>query len=61
MERTGEGRIAYHGHVTWQPIPRDESGFRNFLGDVLAVLEQPAAGQDCPFCTSRQRARQEDS
>jgi hypothetical protein len=64
MEKTADGRIAYLGHVTWQEIPHDQIGFMDYIDGVLAVLEQPVpppAGQDCPFCAYRQRARQEDA
>ena len=41
MNRTEAGKIAYLGGVTWMEIPRNDSQFLEFLGQILAVLEQP--------------------
>ena len=56
-----DGRIAYLGDVTWQEIPRDDNTFLAFLGQVLALLDQPeppAPGEKCEYCRYREEARQ---
>ena len=56
------GRIAYLGDVTWQEIPRDDDTFLAFLGQVMAVMENPAPpdpGDQCDWCRYRDQARQQ--
>lgn len=60
MERTQDGRIGYYGNVTYSDIPRDDNAFLAFLGEVLALLEQPdppSPAKDCPWCQYREAAR----
>jgi len=60
IDKTGDGRIAYLGGVTYQDVPRDDSAFLAFLSDVLTVLEQPdppPPADNCPWCQYRQAAR----
>jgi hypothetical protein len=61
MNLTASGQIAYLGGVTWMEIPRDDSLFSDFLGQVLDVLEQPSAppaSEKCVYCQYREQARQ---
>jgi hypothetical protein len=61
MDVTASGQIAYLGSVTWLEIPRDDESFIQILDEVLCVLEQPTppiAGESCPYCQYRERARE---
>lgn len=61
--RMVDGKIAYMGNVAWQPIPLDSAAFLEFIGQVLAVLEQPQPpepGAGCVFCAYRAAAREID-
>jgi hypothetical protein len=60
MDRTRDGRIGYFGSVTYQEVPRDDSTFLGFLGEVLTVLEQPdppSPADNCQWCHYREVAR----
>jgi hypothetical protein len=60
MDVTASGQIAYLGGVTWMEIPRDDTGFLQFLGEVLTLLEQPSPpepGDKCQYCQYREHAR----
>jgi hypothetical protein len=53
-------RITYGGEVTWQPIPKDENGFLEFMKQVLTLLslpEPPPPSETCGFCAYREDAR----
>ncbi len=53
--------ISFHFRSTWLEIPLQESGFLNFLDQVLALLEQPVpppASEGCDYCQYRQHARE---
>lgn len=55
------GQISFHFRSTWLEIPFQESGFLNFLGQVLTLLEQPEpppASENCDYCQYRQHARE---
>lgn len=41
---------ALAGSLSWLEIPRDESAFLRFLGEVLPVLEQPEPPEGDPGC-----------
>jgi len=60
MNQDEQGRLTYSGQVAWQPCTLDEANFLNFIGEVLAVLEQtvpPDAAEDCEYCQYRELAR----
>jgi hypothetical protein len=60
MDVTAAGQIAYLGNVSWMEIPRDDAGFMQFLGEVMAILELPTppeAGESCGYCQYREHAR----
>jgi len=62
MDRTSRGQIAYLGNITWLECPKDERGFLDFIGGVLAVLERPAPPESnpkCVWCQYREAARRE--
>ena len=61
MDVTASGQIAYLGSVTWMEFRRDDTGFMQFLDEVLTLLEQPTPpepGEDCGYCQYREHARQ---
>jgi len=61
MDRDSAGRVGYLGHITWQPIAVDEAGFLAFLGQVLALLEEPEPPEgnpECVWCKYRVQARE---
>jgi hypothetical protein len=52
FETTGE-EGALWGGLTWTALPLDRTGFLVFLGQVLALLDQPGpppANLGCPWC-----------
>jgi hypothetical protein len=60
IDQAEDGRIAYLGDVSWLEIPKDEGGFLDFLGQVLAILEQPApppGDPECSYCQYRDQSR----
>jgi hypothetical protein len=60
MNRTGDGKLAYTGNVTWVECPKDDNSFLNFIDNVLEVLdfpEPPEANPNCGFCSYRENAR----
>lgn len=62
MNRTEDGKLAYHGDVTWLECPKDDQSFLEFIDTVLEILESPEppeANPNCSFCQYRESARQE--
>jgi CRISPR/Cas system-associated exonuclease Cas4 (RecB family) len=60
IDRYKDGRIAYIGEVSWLEIPKDETQFLDFIGEVLTVLEQPeppSPGPRCGYCHYREQTR----
>jgi len=60
IDRYKDGRIAYIGEVSWLEIPKDETQFLDFIGEVLTVLEQtepPPPGPRCGYCHYREQTR----
>jgi hypothetical protein len=60
MTAMGRGRVAYLGEVTWQECPLKEDEFLAFLGQVVAVLEQPEpppASPSCAWCKYEETVR----
>ena len=60
IDRYKDGRIAYIGEVSWLEIPKDETQFLDFIGEVLTVLEQtepPPPGPRCGYCQYREQTR----
>jgi hypothetical protein len=47
---TEEAVLSLEGSLSWIEIPRDDSGFRAFLEEVLAVLESPSPPERAPKC-----------
>jgi hypothetical protein len=48
------------GPATWVECPLDKEGFRNFLDEVLTLLESPeppAPNPECSYCAYRVSAR----
>ena len=48
------------GRLTWMELPKQEAAFRDFLAEVLAVLESPeppASGRNCSYCAYREETR----
>ncbi len=44
------------GDVHWVEVPQDDRGFVAFLGEVVAVLDEPEppiAWEGCPWCAQR--------
>ncbi len=61
MELAADGRVSLLGSPTWQEVPRDDGGFLAFLGEVVALLEQPEPpepGEKCEYCRYREGSRQ---
>ena len=53
--------ISFHFRSTWLEVPYLESGFLDFIDQVLALLElpePPPAGESCTYCQYRQHARE---
>jgi hypothetical protein len=60
MDYTDFNKVAYIGDVSWMECPRDDKAFFDFLGQVLAVLENdspPDANPSCAYCQYRDAAR----
>lgn len=58
--RQREERAAFDGGLHWIEIPRDDDQFLAFLGQVVAVLEQPhppGGSPSCEHCIYRDNAR----
>ena len=56
----GAGNHLLRGKDHWQPVPRDDEGFIQFIDKVLTVLdapEPPPANPECAFCKYRAEAR----
>lgn len=54
------GKVGFAGSLEWIEIPRDDAGFRSFLGEVMTVLEAgepPPAGPACEWCRYREESR----
>lgn len=61
MDMTAEGQVSLLSAPTWQCVPRNDAGFFDFLGQIVAVLEQPEPpepGEKCEFCRYREGSRQ---
>ncbi len=54
-------QIAFHFASTWMEVPYSESGFLQFIDEVLSLLElpePPPPGEACGYCQYRQHARE---
>lgn len=61
IDQAEDGRIAYLGDISWLEIPKDEGRFLDFLGQVLAILEQPTlppGDPECTYCQYRDQSRE---
>ncbi len=47
---TEEVALSLEGKLSWIEIPRDDSGFLDFLGKVLSILESPSPPERAPKC-----------
>jgi len=60
---TEEAGLSLEGSLAWIEIRRDDSGFRDFLGEVLSVLESPSPPErasKCEWCKFRDTVRKID-
>jgi hypothetical protein len=56
--------LSLKGKAHWKEIERNDKDFRNFIDEVLTVLELPDPPEpdpDCSFCHYRQQTRQTDN
>lgn len=56
-------KLSLHGKLGWIEIPRADQRFKDFLVEVLALLEQsspPAQADNCLWCQYRNESRQSD-
>jgi len=56
FETVSDGDMAFISKTTWLDVPRDDAGFMDFLGGVMAVLdadEPPPSSETCPLCSYR--------
>jgi hypothetical protein len=61
MKKTTEGQVGYYGETTWLEIPKDDQSFREFLTEVLTLLNQPEppdANPQCVYCQYLDTSRQ---
>jgi hypothetical protein len=57
----GFGVAALAGSLRWIEIPRDDKAFRQFIEEVLTILEQPEpplGTADCAYCRYRATTRE---
>ncbi len=55
-EQTNAGETAYINKRTWMDVPRDDKAFLGFLGEVMAVLDNPTppiSSENCALCSYR--------
>ena len=60
LVRDPDGVISYGGDAVWKEMQRDDSGFEEFLGEVIDLLDQPDppnGSRSCGFCKYRDAAR----
>ena len=56
FEPASDGDMVFISRTTWLDVPRDDAGFMDFLGGVMAVLdadEPPQSSETCPLCIYR--------
>jgi len=56
-EMVKNDEAAFITRTTWMDVPRDDKGFMEFLGEVMAVLDAPQAPQSadgCGLCNYRE-------
>ena len=59
-EPAPSGSMAFISRTAWMDIPRDDAAFLAYLGEVLAVLENPLPpppAENCELCRYRQKTR----
>ncbi|MFH2039669.1 MAG: PD-(D/E)XK nuclease family protein [Chloroflexota bacterium] len=56
-ELVSREEAAFITRTTWMDVPREDTGFLAFLGEVMAVLDSPhppTSAEDCALCSYRQ-------
>lgn len=61
FEPNPKGEMVFVNQNTWKDVPRDDEAFLGFLGEVLAVLDEPKPpdpSENCGLCSYRVKMRE---